>query len=128
MSKWIMSRFFILIHHHHHVAPSAQISLTLSLSTPPYRPSLSAGPQGYIPYRHRAAVCMFQPGRPAFAQLCEEVHKRTSLMSSSLLLQQCPACLVCLILIVFMTGGRYSCCFVGCCLQDLINIARRILV
>ena len=46
-------------------------------------------------------------------------------MSSSLLLQQCPACLVCLTWIVFVMGGRwpYSCCFVGCCPQDLFNIA-----
>ena len=30
----------------------------------------------------------------------------------------------------FVMGGRwpYSCCFVGCCLQDLFNIARYILV
>ena len=33
-------------------------------------------------------------GRPAFARPCVGVHKSTSLMSSSLLLQQCPACLV----------------------------------
>ena len=47
--------------------------------------------------------------------------------SQSLLLQQCPACLVRLILIVFLLGGRwlYRCCFVGCCLQELFNIARR---
>ena len=32
--------------------------------------------------------------RPAFARPCVGVHKSTSLMSSSLLLQQCPACLV----------------------------------
>ena len=51
-------------------------------------------------------------------------------MSSSLLLQQCPACLVCLTLIVFVIGDRwpYSCCFVGCCPQDLFNIARSIRV
>ena len=53
-----------------------------------------------------------------------------SSMSSSLLRQQCPACLVHLTWIVFMMGGRwpYSCCFVECCLQDLFNIARNILV
>ena len=30
----------------------------------------------------------------------------------------------------FRDGGRwpYSCCFVGCCLRDLLNIARSILV
>ena len=41
-----------------------------------------------------------------------------------------PACLVRLILIVFMMDGRwpYSSCFVGCCLQDLFNIAHSILV
>ena len=51
-------------------------------------------------------------------------------MSSSLLLQQCPACLVRLTWIVFVMGGRwpYSWCFVGCCLPDLFNIALNILV
>ena len=28
---------------------------------PPNCPSLLAGPQGYIPYLHRAAVCRFEP-------------------------------------------------------------------
>ena len=46
-------------------------------------------------------------------------------MSSSLLLQQCPACLVRLSWIVFVMGGRwpYSWRLVGCCRQDLFNIA-----
>ena len=53
-----------------------------------------------------------------------------SLMSSYLLLQQCLACLVRLTLITFVIGGRWphSCCLVGCCFQDLFNIARSILV
>ena len=68
--------------------------------------------------------------RPAFARPYEGVYRSTSLVSSSLLLQQCPACLVRLILIVFVMGGRwpYSWCFLGCCLQDLFNISRSILV
>ena len=43
---------------------------------------------------------------------------------TSFLLLQYPACLVCLILIVFVMGGKrsYSCCFLGCCLQGLFNI------
>ena len=45
-------------------------------------------------------------GRPGFARPYEGVHRRTSLMSSSLLLQQCLACLVHLTLIVFVMGGR----------------------
>ena len=45
-------------------------------------------------------------------------------------LEQCPTCLVCLIWMVLEMGRRwpYSCCFVGCCSQDLFNIARTILV
>ena len=58
--------------------------------------------------------------RPAFARPCVGYHKSISLMSSSLLLQQCPACLVRLTWIVFVIGGRwlYSWCIVGCCLHD----------
>ena len=54
--------------------------------------------------------------RAGFARPCKGVCRSTSLTSLSLLLQQCPACLVCLTLIVFVTSGRwpYSCCFVGC--------------
>ena len=31
-----------------------------SFVTPLYRPLLPVGPQGYIPYRHRATVCRFE--------------------------------------------------------------------
>ena len=47
-------------------------------------------------------------GRPAFARPYVGVHRSTSLMSSSLFLQQCPACLVRLILIVFVMGRTAS--------------------
>ena len=69
-------------------------------------------------------------GRSAFAHPWEGVHRSMSQMSSSLLLEQCATCLVRLILIVFVMGGRwpYSCSVVGCCLLDLFNIARSILV
>ena len=68
--------------------------------------------------------------RPAFARPCEGVHRSTSLISSSVLLRQCPACLVDLTLIIFVMGGKwpYSCSFVGCCLHDSFNIACSILV
>ena len=51
-------------------------------------------------------------------------------MSSSLLPQQCTACLVRLICMVLEMGGKwlYSCCFVRCSFQDMFNIARSILV
>ena len=69
-------------------------------------------------------------GRPAFAWPYAGLHRSTSLMSSSLFLQQCPACLVRLTCIVFVMGGKwpYSWCLVGCCRQDLFNIALNILV
>ena len=54
MNKADVLRF---CHHHHHVVPLARISLTLSLATSPYRSSPLAGLQGYILYRHIAAVC-----------------------------------------------------------------------
>ena len=92
-----------------------------SLATSPYRSSSLAGLQGYIPYPHIAA------GLPAFVRPyvgSVRVHH------SSLLLQQCPACLVRLTWIVFAMGGGwpYSWCLVGCCRQDLFNIALNILV
>ena len=65
-----------------------------------------------------------------FVRPCEEFHRRTSLVSLSLFLNQCPACLVCLIWVVFKVGGTwpYSCCFVGFRFQVLFNIAHNILV
>ena len=62
-----------------------------------------------------------------FARPCEGVPSTTSLMSSSLLLQQRSACLVRLTCVV-SRRWPYSCCFVGCCLQDLFNTACSILV
>ena len=116
-------------HHHHHVVPLAQISLTLSRHF-----SLSFITSGRSSGLHPVSshsCCMYVwDGRPAFAWPYAGVHRSTSLMSSSLLLQQCPACLVRLAWIVFVMGGRwpYSWCLMGCCCQDLFNIARNILV
>ena len=94
-----------------------------SLTTRLYRTSLPGGLQGDILSRHRA-------GRPAFSRPSEGFHQKMPLMSSSLLLQQCPACLIRLTWIVFVMGRRwqYSCCIVGWCLQDIFSIARSILV
>ena len=54
------------------------------------------------------SCCMYvRAGRPAFAWPYAGVHRSTSLMSSSLLLQQCPACLARLTCIVFVMGGKW---------------------
>ena len=108
---------------------SARIFLTLSRH-PSLSSIASSRSSGLHPVSSHSCSMSVRAGRPAFARPCEEVHRSTSLMSSSLLLQECPACLVCLILIVFMMGGRWpnKCCFAGCCLQDLFNIAHSILV
>ena len=81
-----------------------------SLTTPPYRPLLLSGLQGYIPYRLRAVAYKFELARP-----CEGVHRSTSLTSPSLLLQECLACLVYLILIVsrWVVGGCTAAAFWG---------------
>ena len=121
--------FYCANHHHHHVELQAQISLTLSRHF-----SLSFIASGRYSELHPVSshsCCMYvRAGRPAFARPYVRVHRSTSLMSSSLLLQQCPACLVRLTWIVFVIGGRwpYSWCLMGCCRQDLFNIARSILV
>ena len=116
-------------HHHHCVVPLARISLTLSRHF-----SLSFIASGRFTGLHPVSshsCCMYvRDGRPALARPYVGVHRSTSLMSSSLLLQQCLACLVRLTLIVFVMGGRwpYSWCFLGCCCQDLFNIACKLLL
>ena len=68
-------------------------------------------------------------GQPILVCPCVGVHWRTLLMSLSLFLQQCLACLVCLTWVVCEMGGKwlYGCCFVGCCLQDLFKTPHSIL-
>ena len=124
LNKWL-----ICYNHHHHVVPPVRISLIL---TRYFSRSFIASDRssGLHPISSHSCCMYVRAGRPAVAWPYVGVHRSTSLMSSSLLLQQCPACLVCLTWIVFVMGGRwpYSWCFVGCCLQDLFNIARSILV
>ena len=107
--------------YHHHVTPSARISLTLSR-----HPSQSSIPSCWCSGLHpvSAQKCCVQvvAGRPAFARPCERVHRSTSLMSSSLLLQH-----VWFVKVGWFSWWSYSCCFVGCCLQVLFNITRSIL-
>ena len=126
---WVDSCSGINFGHHHHVMPLPRISLSLSCHF-----SLSLIASGRSSWLHPVSsqsCCMYVPaGRPAFAQPYVGVYRITSLMSSSLLLQQCPACLVNLTWIVFVMRGRwpYSWCLVGFCRQDLFKIARSILV
>ena len=54
------------------------------------------------------SCCMYvRAGRLAFDWRYAGVHRSTSLMSSPLFLQLCPACLDCLTCIVFVMGGRW---------------------
>ena len=104
--------------------PPARISLTLSRH---FSLSFIASGRssGLHPVSSHSCCIYVRAGRPAFARPYVGVHRSTSLMNSSLLLQQCPACLVRLTCIVFVMGGKwpYSWCLVGCCRQDLFNIA-----
>ena len=115
-------------HHHHHVVLVARISPTLSRHSSLSFIALGRS-SGQHPISSHSCWMYVRAGRPAFARPCVGVHKSTSLMSSSLLLQQCPACLVRLTWIVFVIGGRssYCWCLVGCCRQDLFKIACSIL-
>ena len=129
-SSTIISKLKIWIcHHHHHIVLVARISLTLSRHSSLSFIALGRS-SGQHPVSSHSCWMYVRAGRPAFARPCVGIHKSTSLMSSSLLLQQCTACLVRLTWIVFVIGGRwpYSWCLVGCCCQDLFRIARSILV
>ena len=116
-------------HHHHHIALVARISLTLSRHSSLSFIALGRS-SGQHPVSSHSCWMYVRAGRPAFARPCVGIHKSTSLMSSSLLLQQCTACLVRLTWIVFVIGGKwpYSWCLVGCCCQDLFRVAPSILV
>ena len=91
-------------HQHHHVVSPARISLT-----PPRQISLwfiaSGRSSGLHPVSSHNCCMYVRAGRPAFARPYVGVHRSTSLMSL------CPACLVRLIWIIFVMGGRwpYSC-------------------
>ena len=99
--------------------PPAWISLTLShhFSVP----FIASGRSSELHHVSSQSCCIYvRDGRPAFAWPYAGVHRSKSLLGSSLLLRQCPACLVRLTWIVLVMGGRwpYSWCFVGCFLQD----------
>ena len=73
--------------------PPAGISLTLSRH---FSLSFIASDRssGLHPVSSQSCCVYVRAGRPAFARPYVGIHRSTSLMSSSLLLQQCPACLV----------------------------------
>ena len=87
------------MHHHHHDVRLVWISLTLFLHV-----SLSfiafGRSSGLHPVSSHSCCMNVRAGRPAFDWPYAGVHRSTSLTISSLLLQQCPACLVRLACIV----------------------------
>ena len=115
--------------HHHIIVPPSRIFLTLSRH---FSLSIIASGRhsGLHPVSSQSCFMYVRAGNPAVALPYAGVHRSTSLMSSSLLLQQCTACLVRLTCIVFVMGGMwlYSWCLVGCYRLDLFNIALNILV
>ena len=92
--------------------------LWLSFLAPPYQSLPLACPLHSIHYLHRADWCRF-----LLVNLHWCVHRRMSLRSLSLILQQSPACLVHLTWIVCVIGSKWLyCCFlVWYCLQDLFS-------
>ena len=108
---------------HHHVVLPAQISLILFVY-----PSLSSIAPGRSSRLHPVlakSCCMYVlASRHRFARLCEGFHRSMSLMSLSLLIQQCPACLVGLSWIDFLMGCKWQyCCYFVRCSQHSCLIA-----
>ena len=82
---------YIYHHHHHHIVLAARISLTLSRHSSLSFIALGRS-SGQQPVSSHSCWMYVRAGRPAFARPCVGLHESTSIMSSSLLLQQCPAC------------------------------------
>ena len=130
MQQSIMCLSFKMIEKKHFRHFTLQFTLlariSLSLFT---HPSLSSIAPGRSSKLHSLSVqsCCRQVlvGRQILARPCEGVHRKKSLTSSSLLLQQCLTCLVCLTWMLLEIGSKwqYICCFVMCCFPDLFNIA-----
>ena len=116
---WLIGYIYI---YHHRVVPLSRISLTLSRH---FSLSFIAScrSSGLHPVSSHSCRMYVRAGRPALARPYVGVHRSSSLMSSPLLPQQCPACLVRLTWMVFVMGGRwpYSWYLVVCCYQDLFN-------
>ena len=100
-------------HHHHHIVLVARISLTISRHSSLSFIALGRS-SGQHPVSSHSCWMYVRTGRPAFARPCVGIHMSTSLMSSSLLLQQCPACLVRLTWIVFRDRGQVAVQLVSC--------------
>ena len=98
---------------------------SLSLSICPNHPLLPPGLLNCLLHPCRAVVGNFFLAHP-----CIGVYKRMSLISSSLLLLKCRACLVHLSWMVLKMGGKWSNnhCFMGYCFQDLFIITHCFLV
>ena len=120
ISMALKSNSGTLHHHHHHVMLVARISLTLSRHSSLSFIALGRS-SGQHPVSSHSCWMYVRAGRPAFARLCVGVHKSTSLMSSSLLLQQCPACLVRLTWRSFFQAAVTSILLYGCTTWTLTN-------
>ena len=84
----------MISYHHHHIALVARISLTLSRHSSLSFIALGRSSGQQPVSSHSCLNCTFELVVLLFARPYVGIHKSTSLMSSSLLLQQCPACLV----------------------------------
>ena len=115
----------LFLNHHHHVVQITHISLTLSRNSFLF-PIFSGRFSSQYPVSVQSYCWYVLIARPTSARPGEGLHRRTLLMSSTLLL---PVCLVRLIWMILEMGGRlpYSSYFVRCFFKDLFNIARNIL-
>ena len=111
------------------LSSSRSNSIDFPASQSPYHPLIPAGFLNYILCQHKPDVNKFLLVGQYWHVYVLGSTKKMSLVSLSLLLKQCLACLVCLTWMVFAIKGKwqYSCGFCGK-FQDLFKIAPSILM
>ena len=111
-------------HHHHHVMPLARISPTLS-----HHSSLLSIAFGKSFTLYPVSIQSCLASRPTPTLPYDGGPQENTNYEFDFTPLVGLACLVRLVWMIWEMGGRwpYSCCFVGCCFQDLFSIVRIIL-
>lgn len=106
-------------HHHHHSMPIVQVLVIVSLQSSQVFISLVMSSHWHSVSSH---TCWMGFQWTISASIFFGAHNRMSLISSCLLLQECPTNLVRLLQVRWEKDGHRATFFVECCFQDIFSI------